>query len=437
MADSAYESILSEVSSMPVIDCHEHMEGPPKSPDGGPAEPMEPIASLVQGYVASDLISAAWGVPEDDVYLLQDSSVSTDEKWPLFSKLWEAVKHTAYGHVTRHIIKRRYDAWDIDRALLDRIAAEAPPRTEEAYFAELTDAGIEVVLTDVLGWNDGGMKQFARGKTSFPAMFKPLISLPGFHPTVFTASTIDGIGEIFGVSITTLDRFLEAVFEVLTRAKEAGAVGIKDQSAYSRSLDYQLASRADAERLFNQARSDPRAAVGWPEGKPLNDFLFHRYMDFAAELDLPVQLHTGHMAGIRSRVSEVNAAALRTVLETHRDVRFDLFHGNWPYLGDYLFLAKNYPNVALDLCWVHIIDPAYSVELLERAAKVVPHTKIHTFGGDYFDVPEYAVAHLEIAQANTARALSNLVNEGWMSRDDAIRVAHGWFYDNPKRFFRL
>ena len=83
MADSAYESIRSAISSMPVIDCHEHMEGPPKSPDGGPAEPMEPIASLVQGYVASDLISAAWGVPEDDVYLLQDSSVSTDEKWPL------------------------------------------------------------------------------------------------------------------------------------------------------------------------------------------------------------------------------------------------------------------------------------------------------------------------------------------------------------------
>jgi hypothetical protein len=128
---------------------------------------------------------------------------------------------------------------------------------------------------------------------------------------------------------------------------------------------------------------------------------------------------------------------LRTVLETHRNVRFDLFHGNWPYLGDLLFLGKNYPNAALDLCWLHIIDPDYSIELLERGVKVVPHTKFHAFGGDYPDVPEYAVSHLEIARENTAAALAGLVDSGWISREEAVQLARGWFYENPKRFFRL
>jgi hypothetical protein len=134
-------------------------------------------------------------------------------------------------------------------------------------------------------------------------------------------------------------------------------------------------------------------------------------MRFARELKLPVQLHTGHMAGVRNRVDKTNAAYLAGVLELHQEVRFDLFHGNWPYLGDLLFLGKNYPNVSLDLCWLHIIDPAYAIELLERAVPVMPHTKIHGFGGDFGDQPEYVTAHLQIARKNISAALANLIEE--------------------------
>lgn len=90
-------------------------------------------------------------------------------------------------------------------------------------------------------------------------------------------------------------------------------------------------------------------------------------MRFAAELDMPVQLHTGHMAGVRNRVDKANARHLATVLELHRDVRFDLFHGNWPYMGDLLFLVKNYPNAYLNCCWLPLIDPIYAQELLVRS----------------------------------------------------------------------
>ncbi len=166
------------------------------------------------------------------------------------------------------------------------------------------------------------------------------------------AHDLDGIQAIGGWAdrhVTSLDEFLEAVFIVLRKGKERGAVGLKDQSAYSRSLSYDLVPRCDAERLFNRLLTDPRNALGWPEAKPLDDFLFHQYMRFARELDLPVQLHTGHMAGIWNRVDKADAGLLTQVLELHQGVRFDLFHGNWPEMGPLLFLGKNYPNVALDL----------------------------------------------------------------------------------------
>jgi hypothetical protein len=408
------------------------MEGPSFEPTIS-----EPIASLVQGYVYSDLLSAAFGLPASEISKLQDPDVSTEDKWPLFSRLWDAIKHTAYARVTRKILKRVYGVEELDREALELVADKLQPADETRYFSRLEEAGIKALLVDVLGWARGGIKGYLHGDTSFPESFRPLISLPGMHPTSFSAQTIYEFGSAIDRSVTSLDDFLEIIFEILRKSIDLGAIGIKDQSAYSRGLDYDLATRAEAEKQFNSVLSDPRGVLGWPEGKPLNDYLFHQYMRFAAELGIPVQLHTGHMAGIRSRVTDANAAHLRKVLEVHRDVRFDLFHGNWPYMGDLLFLGKNYPNVALDLCWVHIIDPDYSVELVERAVKVLPHTKIHGFGGDYGDFPDYVLAHLEIARENLALALSNLVDSGWMSRNDALVLARGWLYDYPNEFFSL
>jgi predicted TIM-barrel fold metal-dependent hydrolase len=177
--------------------------------------------------------------------------------------------------------------------------------------------------------------------------------------------------------------------------------------------------------------------LAWPEAKPLDDYLFHQFMRFARELRLPVQLHTGHLANIRNRVSQANAAHLASVLELHSEVQFDLFHGNWPYMGDLLFLAKNYPNVSLDLCWVNMIDPLYAQELLKRAVMTVPHTKVFGFGGDYFTAPEFSVAHLSLAREVIASALADLVECGWLEEEEAARLAADWLYNNPNRFYQL
>ncbi len=379
-----YDDLLDQITRLPVIDCHEHLSGPAHRPPY-----KEPIAALTLGYVQSDLESAAFGVPARELQRLADPEVPTDAKWPTFERLWRATEHTAYARVTRLVLREVYGETQMTRAALDRVAEKLADMDEAAYFRFIDDAGIELMLVDVLGWIPGGMGDFLSGKTIFPAKWRPLISLPGFHPTKLSWAEIQSIGGLVDRHVTSLDEYLEAVYRIFQAAIEKGAVGLKDQSAYERSLSYDLPPRADAERLFNRALADPLNGLGWPESKPLNDYLFHQYMRFARDLKLPVQLHTGHMAGIYNRVDKTNAAHLTTVLELHREVRFDLFHGNWPYLGDLLFLGKNYPNVALDLCWLHIIDPAYSIELLERGVLTLPHTKIHGFGGDYGDAPEY------------------------------------------------
>lgn len=429
---SLVQGLFDQISQMPVIDCHEHMQGPAARPAY-----KEPIAALIHGYVFSDLQSAAWGVPDREVQRLQDPDVPTDVKWPLFERLWRATEHTAYARVTKHVLHKVYGQAELTRAALDGVAEKLAAQDETVYFRTLEQAGIRAMLVDVLGWLPGGLGSFLSGKTTFPPLWRLMISLPDMHPTVFTGETIQRHGALADRHITSLDEYLEAVYIILQRCIERGVVGIKDQSAYERVISYDLTPRADAERLFNKVLGDPRNGLGWPESKPLNDYLFHQYMRFARDLGLPVQLHTGHMAGIRNRVDKTNAAHLAGVLEVHRDVRFDLFHGNWPYLGDLLFLGKNYPNVSLDCCWLHIIDPVYAVEMLERAVLTMPHSKIHGFGGDYGDVPEFVVGHLEMARQNIAAALARLVERGWLDEAQALSLAQDWLFNNPNRFFAL
>jgi len=427
-----FERIWECVETIPVIDCHEHMSGPEAR-----IPYKEPIEVLIRGYVFSDLQSAAFGIPDRDLLRLQDPAVPTDEKWPLFERLWCATEHTAYARVTKLLLKKVYGQEQLTRASLDRVAEQLEAQDKATYFRTIDEAGIEAMLVDVLGWLPDGLGSFLDGRKTFPEKWRLMISLPGMHPTALNSPVIESIGALVDMHITSLDEYLEAVFKVFQRCIERGVVGIKDQSAYVRSLSYDLVPRSEAEKQFNLVLGDPRNGLGWPQGKPLNDFLFHQYMRFARELDLPVQLHTGHMAGIRNRVDKTNAAFLTTVLELHRDVRFDLFHGNWPYLGDLLFLGKNYPNVALDCCWLHIIDPMYAAELLERSVFTVPHTKVHGFGGDYGDVPEYVAGHLQIARENIAATLTRLVEKGWLEEEEAISLAADWLFNNPNRFFKL
>jgi hypothetical protein len=415
---------------MPVIDCHEHLSGPEARPPY-----KEPIASLIHGYVMSDLQSAGFGVSDREIARLGDPEVSTDEKWPLFEKLWRATEHTAYARVTKLVLQNTYGVQELTRQALDRVAERLASQDEAAYFRGLDEANIKAMLVDVLWWVGG--ERFIDGKKTFPEKWRVMISIPWLMQSAYNGDGLNFLRSITDHPITSLDEYLEAVDIVVRKCIEKGAIGFKDQSAYNRVISYELATKCDAEKLFNRVLADPRCSLGWPELKPLGDYLFHQFMRFARELDLPVQIHTGHMAGIYNRVDKTNAANLASVLELHRDVRFDLFHGNWPYLGDLLFLGKNYPNVSLDLCWLHIIDPAYAIELLERATLTLPHSKIHGFGGDYGDVPEFVAGHLQIARANITAALTNLVERGWLCEEDAPRLAADWLFNNPNRFFRL
>ncbi len=239
-------------------------------------------------------------------------------------------------------------------------------------------------------------------------------------------------------TVTSLDEYLDVCKEIFGGYKQFGAVAFKDQSAYTRSIEYGNPSRAQAEEVFNWFMNDPRRSASYPDGvKDLDDYLFHEFMRMARDMDLPVQIHTGQMAGIRNDIVKTNAVGLRSVIELHPDVRFDIFHANWPYSGELLFMAKNYPNVTIDFCWANIIDPIYCQNMFKQALSSVPHGKIHGYGSDFSGQADRAWGHALIARDNIAIALSDMVEIEYLSLDEAKQVGYDWLFGNANKFFRL
>lgn len=431
-----FERLHTTIAGLPVINAHEHMAGPAHMP-----RPNEPISALMRGYVGDDVLSS--GVDRVTLDWLLDDAVATDDKWQTFEPIWQRMEFTAYARVTKLILRDVYGVEAMSRSGLARVAEQLPNRDEAFYWRILDEANIRLVLTDTLGRSPADFGAFLRGEQTFPDRLRHFIPLPRFHVVSHydhSARDWDGvqqIGQWADRHITSLAEFEEAVFRVFETAIAQGVIGIKDQCAYNRTLAYDVVARSDAERLFNRILANPNALLGWTEAKPLDDYLFHQYMRFARDLDLPVQIHTGHMAGNYNRVTKANVAQFATVLELHQDVRFDLFHGNYPYMGDILFFAKNYPNVMLNFCWTHIIDPIYAEEMVKRVVMTVPHNKIFGYGGDYFDLPEYSVAHLKLGHEVMAGAFSDLVARRWLSEADASRIAADWLFHNPNRFYKL
>jgi len=312
---------------------------------------------------------------------------------------------------------------------------------EQTYYRILEKAKIKCRLVNVFYTHTtfitSYIKDFIEGKWKVSKYDRFLIPWIMFHYPIRSRKAVESVGSVIGRSITNLNNFLDVCYEIFIKMKEKGSVGIKNQSAYERSLNFENSTRGEAEKMFNFILNDPRRSLGWPEVKVLDDYLFHRFLDIAEELSLPVQIHTGHITGILDEIAKANGVQLIPVMELHKNVKFDLLHANWPYAWKILFLAKNYPNVHIDLCWVSIIDPYYTHQFLCDALTSIPHSKIHGFSGDYPDIPEYSVAHLNIAKDVISSVLARMVDTNWISIDEAKEIATDWFLNNPNEFHKL
>lgn len=424
---ASFAEIRQYLEHIPVIESHEHF---------ATFQPCEdPLDFILDTFYLGDFYSAGGekitGIGDYSFFTPIPHDLPMEERFDLFRKIWAGSNKTAYARAMQEGLRLCWGVKDIGNwEEFKSFARRFKSRDASIYSKVMEECNIKAKIVD-----RGDLDNYMEGRIPHSDISRFTFHISGWR-NVHTKEHLMGMQKYLERAITCLDDYTEAFDKYLDRCLRFGVVCMKDLNAYRRSLAITNPPKADAERIFNEIVANQRVIFSDEQVRPLEDWLFNYALRKAAQHDLPMQLHTGHMASIRNDVRKANAANLIPTLELHADVRFDLFHANWPYMDEFLFIGKNYPNAYLDLCWAHAIDPLYCIELMKRAIVSVPHHKVMVFGGDT-SAPEWLAGYLSLAKDNVAAALSEMVESTWLTMEEAKQIALDWFYNNPNRFFRL
>ena len=419
-----WKSFYEWLCGVPVIESHEHHTGE--------TAPFEDVFELIiDNYLNTDMLVANEGIPPLETIR---SKKTFEEKCDAFLSIFNKTKYTCYAQAARDAFLMCYDADILTTEGIRKIKDMQPQRNQAFHDAVIEKAGIKAAICDLfmLDALDYEEERF------YADWCRLTLNTPRWHKiTCYDDVKLINEKNFGGVSISSLDDFLDAMDKCVGNAKKSGKFyALKDQSAYTRDIEYKNPSKAEAQFVFDIIVRDQKRELKESDARLLDDFIFHRIADLCAKHDLPLQVHTGHLADGFNDVRQANAAKLTQLISLHPDTVFDIFHGSYPYMGEFLFLGKNYPNVMLNLCWLHSIDTDYSIELMRRMVLTCPTTKVLAFGGDTFKV-ETQVAYLDQARKAISKALCSLIDDELLSLKEAKRIAADWLYNNPNRIYKL
>jgi len=416
-----YDHLLELVSQIEIIDSHEHL---PPERDRIASEPD--FSLLFSHYCKSDLLSA--GMPEAEVEKFFGNKAPLDEKWRLFAPFYPLIQDGSYCRAAHIAIEKFYGFGPL-----------ASLKDAEALTLALREANKEGLYRKVL-------KEACRIRLSMnfgevtddPEFFAPVINVVDY--TEVTKSVIRGLENSLGVSCATLNSYVAAVRQHLQNLRERGLKGIKFHLAYMRDLHFPPRTQAEAETLFNRIMEEGYGwrggPLGYEERRPLQDYMVHRIIEMAGEMDVPVVFHSALQAYTEHNADDARPTRLWNLPHRYRRVDFVILHSGLPWMEDAAVLAKHYPNVYLDMGWDHLMSPELSIRALKTWIDLVPMNKIFGFGGDYH-VVEKVYGHLALARQDIARALADKMESDGMSLDRAKAWLQAILFDNPNRVFRL
>lgn len=240
----------------------------------------------------------------------------------------------------------------------------------------------------------------------------------------------------------TLDGYeQQVVTATLERQKGAGAVGIKFEAAYLRSLDFEPADPEAARAVY--ARYAGGGTPTHAEYTLLEDYLFRVIAAHAGRLGLTLQIHSAE--GFGGFYSPEGAAPhnLESVFNdsTLRATTFVIVHGGWPRVDETMALLGK-PNVYADISMMDILAESNALALTLREWLGDAPEKV-LFGTDAFDGGDAQgweqVAWVASHNARLAltEALTGMMRDGEITRDRAKELARMVLRENAIRAYRL
>ena len=240
---------------------------------------------------------------------------------------------------------------------------------------------------------------------------------------------------------TLPDYVSKVIIPTLELQKKHGAVAIKFEAAYLRSLDFGPAEPVEAvQNIYHKLVKE-----GVPPSADyirLQNFLFREIAREAGRLGLAVHFHTGGGCGTYFMLSGSDPMLLESVLNdpTLRKTNFVLLHGGagaFTKIVPYLLMK---PNVYADFSEQTWLIPTRALSQVIREWLEWYPEKV-MFGTDlYPNTPEmdWDVIGWQTAQSGRealAIALTGMMEDKEITRSRAIEIAHMVLHDNAAKLY--
>jgi uncharacterized protein len=178
---------------------------------------------------------------------------------------------------------------------------------------------------------------------------------------------------------------LDGVERLMEEAVDRGAIGFKTIVAYRTGLHIDpTETLASAEASLSRDRDVPVRR----RAKPLRDLVVRTVLERAADLDRPIQFHTG-FGDSEIRLADANPLLLDDLLVSPagRAATVVLIHGAHPFEDELAHLATVRPNVFAELSLSNLFGPLGTADRLLRLVDLAPRHKLLA-GSDGHGPPE-------------------------------------------------
>src|SRR6516164_5342655 len=218
-----------------------------------------------------------------------------------------------------------------------------------------------------------------------------------------------------------------------------GAVAIKFEAAYFRSLYFGDPPRAHAAAVYNKYREGGVPTEG--EYKQFQDYIFRVMVEQAGTLHLPMHFHSAVGIGDYFSLHNGNVLNLENVVRDprYKNVTFVLIHGGWPYEREAALMTA-VKNVYLDTSFQsEILYPSQFKDVLKQLLTLFPDKMM--YGSDAFPFSEALGAEesfwlaARTTRTGLAAALAELVEEGAVTEPKALELARNYLHDNAVRLY--
>lgn len=414
-------SLMAEIQKIRAIDNHSHppkLVGPGEKDDEFDALPCDPLEPTAAGLMTR---------PENPQYLAAWKALwgyrSDDRAPPHVQEVVAAKARARAAHGDA------YPAWalariGIDVELSNRIAMGRGLNDAHHRWVPFDDALLFPLDNAPLAAQTPDRKFFFSREDMLRARYMKAAGVPELPATLAEYTT-------------------RVVTPTLEAQKTQGAVAIKFEVAYLRSLDFGAASADEAAPIY--ARYARGGAPDTAQYRRVQDYLFRYVAAEAGRLGLAVHIHTGAGCGSYFYLSGANPLLLEPALNDAalRKTTFVLLHAGavayTPAIG-YLVMK---PNVYADLSqqtWME--SPAHLATSLRYWLEWYPEKLL--FGTDLWPngIPELDWEEIGWQANDTARralgiALTGMMRDGEITRAQAVAFARDVLHDNAARLYGL